>query len=46
MSGNTLDKMANGGIYDHLGGGFARDTALTCNGKFLILKKCSMTMDN
>ncbi|MCZ7615589.1 MAG: hypothetical protein M5T52_19085 [Ignavibacteriaceae bacterium] len=20
----TLDKMANGGIYDHLGGGFAR----------------------
>ena len=41
----TLDKMAYGGIYDQIGGGFARYSR-TFFGKLHILKKCSMTMRN
>jgi uncharacterized protein YyaL (SSP411 family) len=40
---NTLTKMALGGIYDHIGGGFA-DIPLTVYGKYRILKK--MLYDN
>ena len=39
----TLDKMANGGIYDHLGGGFAR---YSTDERWLVRtsRKCSTTM--
>ena len=42
---NTLTKMAYGGIYDQIGGGFL-DILLTINGVFNILKKCSTIMHN
>ena len=39
----TLDKMANGGIYDHLGGGFAR---YTVDAKWLVPHFEKMLYDN
>jgi uncharacterized protein YyaL (SSP411 family) len=42
---HTLEKMANGGIYDHVGGGFAR---YSVDEKWFAphFEKCSMTMAN
>ena len=41
--GFTLEKMARGGIYDQLGGGFHR-YAVDAPGWCPILRRCSMTM--
>ena len=38
----TLNNMANGGIYDQVGGGFSRYATDSLTGMFLILKKCFM----
>ena len=40
----SLDKMIAGGIFDQLGGGFARYSTDDANGWSRILKKCFMTM--
>ena len=42
---HTLERMSEGGIYDHLGGGF-RDIPSTKNGWCRISRRCSTTTPN